>query len=114
MDTGSILYEIDGIDKELVRLRKKVRELNDRKKSLMTQAITNMQDSGETSIVHRGKTYKLEERQRHTRKTDRKKKEDALLVLADEGFHGVEAEEMFDKLTGALRGPETINYTLKK
>ena len=114
MDTGSILYEIDGIDKELARLRKKVTELNKRKKDLMTQAIDNMHDSGETTITHRGKTYALEEHQRHGRKTDRKKREDVLTVLADEGFHGDEAEEMYNKFTGAMRGPETLSYKLKK
>ncbi len=114
MDTGSILYEVDGIDKELARLRGKVRELNKRKKDLMDQAIDNMKDSGDTSIIHRGKTYVLEERPRHGRKTDKKKRDDALVILADEGFHGEEADEMYSKLTGALRGPETVTYALRK
>ena len=114
MDTGSLLYEVDGIDKELARLRAKVRELNKRKKDLMVQAVENMKKSGETSIVHRDKTYFLEERQRHGRKTDKKKREDALVILADEGFHGDEANEMYEKLTGALRGPETKIYRLRK
>ncbi len=114
MDTVSILYEIESIDKELSRLRKKVRELNQRRKELLDQAVENMREAGEESITHRGKTYVLEERQRRGRKTDQKKKQDALLVLQDEGFHGEEAEEMYNKITGAMRGPETIVYTLKK
>ena len=114
MDIGSILYEVDGIDKELARLRKQVTELGKRKKDLMSQAINILHESGETSITHQGKKYVLEERQRHSRKTDKKKREDALSVLADEGFHGEEAEEMYGKLAGALQGPETVIYTLKK
>ena len=114
MDFGSILYEIDGIDKELARLRKKTSELNKRKKDLMTQAIEDMKESGETSVVHKGKTYTLEERPKHGRKTDKKKREDTLSILADEGFNGEEAEEMYNKLTGAMKGPETVIYKLAK
>ncbi len=108
MDTGSILYEVEGIDKELARLRKEVRELNNRKKDLLTQAVNNMKDSGDTQISHRGKTYILEERSRHARKNDKKKREDALTILNDE------AVEMYVKLTDALRGPETFIYRLKQ
>lgn len=114
MDTASILYEIDGIEKELARLRKRVKSLNTRKKQLMDQVITNMKDSGETEVTIRGKKYYLEERARHGRKTDKKRKEDALHVLQEEGFQGHEAEEMYDKLTDALRGPEQTIYTLRK
>ena len=114
MDTGSILYEVEGIDKELARLRKEVRELNNRKKDLLTQAVNNMKDSGDTQISHRGKTYILEERSRHARKNDKKKREDTLTILNDEGFHGNEADEVYVKLTDALRGPETFIYTLKQ
>ncbi len=113
MDTGSILYEIDGIDKELARLRKRMNELNKRKKDLMTQAVEYMKDTGETQITHRGKTYILEERARHIRKNDKKKRDDTLTILNDEGFHGDEADEMYTKITGALRGPEMIIYKLK-
>nr|QBK87237.1 MAG: uncharacterized protein LCMAC201_01390 [Marseillevirus LCMAC201] len=113
MDTGSILYEIEGIDKELARLRKKVRELNKRKKDLLEQAVNNMHESGETQIAHGGKTYILGERSQHVRKNDKKKRQDTLTILNDEGFHGDQADEMYDKITGALRGPETITYTLK-
>ncbi len=114
MDAGSILYEVDGIDKELSRLRKKMNELTKRKKELMVQAIDYMQESGETTIEHRGKTYVLEERSRHVRKNDKKKREDTMLILQEEGFDGVEAEEIYTKITDALRGPETRVYALKK
>ena len=114
MDTGSLLYEIDNIDVEVSRLRKEMKKLNDRKKELMTQAIENMKNNGEETITHRGKTYVLQERLKHTRKPDKKKKEDAMLILQDEGFHGTEAEEMYNKITDALKGPEKTTYTLAK
>lgn len=114
MDIGAIFYEIDSIDKELVRLRKKTSELNKRKKALVTNIIESLQDSGENTVTHKGKTYTLEERQRFGRKPDKKKREDALSILADGGFHGEDADEIYNKLTEALKGPEIVSYTLKK
>lgn len=114
MDTGSLLYEIENIEKELVRLRTSVKELNSRKKDLERQIIEIMQDTDEQSITHNGKTYTLEETQHRGRKADKKKREDALAILAAEGYHGEEAEEMYNKLTSALRGPENITFKLKK
>ena len=113
MNTGALLYEIQNIDKELVRLRKRTRELNQRKKNLLNQAVDIMIESGETSFTYQGKTYKLEEHKRHTRKNEKKKHADTLDILNTEGFHGEEAEEMYEKLSSAYRGPEVVSYKLK-
>ena len=113
MNNGSLLYEIDSIDKELARLRKKIRDLGKRKKELTANVIENLKESGEVSVTHNGKTYVLEERGRHCRKSDKKKKHDAILVLQEEGFHGAEAEEIYDKITEALKGPEQTTFVLK-
>lgn len=114
MDVGSMLYEIDEIDKELVRLRKVMRELGDRKKQLTTKTIDTLKEKGETEYTHNGKKYMLEERVTHVRKTDKKKRQDAISILQEEGYETHEAEEMYEKITGALKGPETNIVTLKK
>ena len=82
-------------------------------KNLLNQAVDNMRGSGETTLVHQGKTYKLEEHTHHVRKNDRKKREDTVSILNDEGFHGEEAEDMYEKILGAYRGPESVSYQLK-
>lgn len=114
MDSESLLYEIDNIDIEISRLRKNLKTLNERKKELTTQVIDNIQNSGQDTIIHGGKKYVLQKRQKHTRKPDKKKKEDTMLILQDEGFNGIEAEEMYNKITNALKGPEKTHLTLSK
>jgi hypothetical protein len=113
MNIGDCLYEIQSIDKELVRLRKKTRELGSRKKNLLNQIVEGMKETGDTEIIHKGKTFTLEEQLRHTRKNDKKRKEDIMELLNGEGFQGTEAEEMYEKISGAMRGPETKVYKLK-
>ena len=114
MDTDSILCEITTIDKELSRLHKDMRVLSTRKKNLISQAVENMQSMGQTRHDHAGKTYILEEKTLHTRKPTKKKHDDAILVLHEEGFDGTQAEEMYDKITNAMRGPTKLSYILKR
>ena len=114
MDVGSMLYEIDEIDKELTRLRKVTRDLSTRRKDLMNKTIEKLRERGDTEYTHNGKKYILEERVKHIRKPDKKKRQDAISILQDEGFENHEAEEMYEKITVALRGPETNVVTLKR
>lgn len=113
MDIGSLLYEIDGITKELVRIRKTTKDLNTRKKNLTNQIISIMKDNGDDTLVHNGKTFELREIQRYGRKSDKKRHEDAIVVLQDEGINGDQAEDIYRKLSGVLKGPEITTFTLK-
>ncbi len=114
MNTGGFLYEVQNIDKELVRLRKRIRELNQRKKHLLNQIIDTMKEYGETNFIYQGKTYKLEEHKHRIRKNEKQKHQDTLDILNAEGFHKEEAEEMYEKLLDAYRGPESVSYKLRK
>lgn len=108
-----MLYEINNIDKELTRLRKKTRDLNDRKKILSQQAITAMRENDELQIKSGGKTYRVEEKAQYSRKGEKKKKEDAIAILIEEGYSKEDAEEMYIKLSGALKGVTKTTYVLK-
>lgn len=114
MNIGSVLYEIQELDKELKRLRKKTTELNKRKKDLMNKAIESARKTGDTSVTFKGQTYTIEERSRHTRKSNKQKRKDTLNILQENGIEGYEAENMYKAIQGAFRGPEKVIYTLKK
>jgi hypothetical protein len=114
MDTQACLYEIDGIDTELVRLRKKVKVLNLRKKNLQAIVINNLKESGEEQYVHKGKKYIVEEQTRYSRKNDKKRREAALSVLGEEGIHGAEADDLYSKISSSFIGSEKVCYKLKK
>jgi uncharacterized protein YlzI (FlbEa/FlbD family) len=108
MDNPGLLYEINNIDIELTRLRKKVFELNKRKQLLTSKIISNMKDSGETEIFHNGKKFVLEEAIRHSRKSDKNKKQDVLFVLQEQGVERPDAEELYSKLNKVLKGTEKV------
>jgi hypothetical protein len=106
------MYEVKGIEKEVKNLQKKVRELNKRKKNLLSKIIDQLQETGDETITYDGKTYTLTEQQRHTRKGDSKKREDAMGILQEQGLYGEEAEVVYSKLSGAMRGKEILTYKL--
>lgn len=114
MDISSILYEIDSLDKELVRLRKTVSELNKRKKILTDQAIQILNDSDEKVYTFNGKKYAISEKIKTLRKTKKTVKKDLFALFEEEGITGHDAEEMYNKITNTLKGTETISYSLKK
>lgn len=113
MNTDALLYEVQGLQKELTRLRSQMKRHNARIKDLMNQVIDNMRANDEVEHTYNGQTYHLKENKVHTRKAAEKKKKDALLVLEEEGIEGPGAEEVYHKLVDAFRGPEKINYVLK-
>jgi len=113
MDTNSILYEVENLDKELLYLRNKISLLNKRKKKLLEDVITNMQELGEESFNYKGKKFNIVEKTKHVRKKNENKKKDTMNILRDEGINGDTAKEIYSKLTDALKGPVKIVYTLK-
>jgi len=113
MNTDALLYEVQGLEKELIRLKKSVKTCNERKKKLMNKVIENMKANNEEKHVYNGKTYYVKELKIHSRKADKIKKKDALNVLVDEGVDGIGAEEIYYKLVDALKGPEKTRLILK-
>lgn len=114
MDIGGILYELDGIEKEIVRLRKKLSGLNSRKKELTTKVIDIMKENGDETTKYNGKTYTLEQKPRHTRKPIKQKMTDVISILEEQGIERHEAEDIYHHITDAMKGPEKVVYTLKK
>lgn len=113
MNTDALLYEVQSLKTEIDRLKKDMKRHNTRIKNLMDQVIENMLANDEHEHTFNGKTYKLNENTIHTRKTDDKKKKDALLVLEEEGIEGPGAEQVYNKIVDAFKGPEKTRYVLK-
>jgi seryl-tRNA synthetase len=114
MDINSTLFEVTSIDTELQRLRKKVVELNKRKKLLADKIIEHLKETDETEVSYQGKVYRLTEKIKHSRKSTQKQRESILSVLSEEDIHGDDAKELCDRLLNdALRGSESVTYTLK-
>lgn len=114
MDAGAALYEVEQIDKELVILRKRTKELTARKKHLVMCAINNMLATEQSQIRYGNKTFVLKEQTRFARKATTQKRKDALSVLCEEGIYGDEAEQLYSRLTKALKGEQRIEYTIHK
>jgi predicted esterase YcpF (UPF0227 family) len=110
---ASILYEIDSINKELTRLKKRVSELNKRKKTLTDKIITNLQETGETSISYNGKTYKLTEKHITKNIKPLQAKPQAIQILQELGIEDYQASEVFEKLTQTIKGEEKIVFKLQ-
>lgn len=113
MDSGSMLYEVDNIDKELKRMRKKMKDLNTRKKELVNQIIEYMRENDKKEETYNGRKFILKEKPKSSRKAKQETKADIIAILNEEGFHGNEAEEMYNKIVSANKGPEEIVYELK-
>ena len=114
MNTDALLYEVQGQEKELKRLKGRVKTCNERIKDLMSQVYENMRQAGEEDHVYNGQTYHIEEKTVKTRKGDTKKRQDVLTVLNDEGIEGPDAEEIYEKVLGAMHGPETVRHRVVK
>lgn len=114
MDIKSFVYEITSIDKELKRMRGKMRELEKKRGALFDKTIALMKERGETQITINGQQYTLEERVVHSRKADKKKKQDAMTLLQEQGIQRYDAEELYSKLDKALKGQEKVTLRLKK
>lgn len=107
------MYEVESINKELARLRKKTRELGARKRGLLDKAADNLIARDETRIEHKGKVYNLVEKKLTTRKSNKDKKADAMNVITHNGFYGRDAEELLDQISAAFKGPEQTRYTIQ-
>jgi len=115
MNTDALLYEVQGLEKELARLKASTKICKNRIDTLMSQVVQNMRTNGIEKYTYNGQTYNLKEHKIHTRKKDVEKKKDAITVLQeDAGIEGQGAEEVYNKLVNALRGPEKVSYVLKK
>ena len=110
MDTSSILYEVENIDKEINRLKVKITGLNTRKKSLMNQAINNIKDS-DTDFFYNGKKISIKEKAVYTRKNEKRKKQDTLNILRDEGISN-NPDDLYNKITYALKGQQKTKISL--
>jgi len=112
MDTASIFNELEKLEKELLMLRKKSAEFNKRKKALTASLIETMRQTNKKEMSYNGKTIKLEERELHSRVSDKKKQAGVINVLKDKG---VSADESLIKdLVSVIKGPSKTVYTLKK
>lgn len=114
MDINANLYEINSIDKELSRLKKQVNDLNKKKKALTQNIINKLIENGEKEIVYKNEKYILEEKQQRSRKNDKKKHNDTIQILNEAGYYGIDAEEIYSKLSDAFQGQGKVIYRLKK
>lgn len=112
MDTASIFYELEKIEKELVMLRKKTADFNKRKKALTASLIETMRQTNKKELSYNGKTINLEERELHSRLSEKKKQAGVINVLKD---NGVSADDsLIKELVSVIKGPSKTVYAIKK
>lgn len=114
MEINAHVYEITSIEKELKRMRMKMRELDKKRRGLLEKTIKLMKDRGQSEITINGQKYSLQEQVIHARKGDKKKKQDAVTILEEQGIQRYDAEELYTKLDKALKGEEKVALRLKK
>lgn len=117
-------YEIEQLEKENKRLKaelKKIRDTmngnlkknNSRIRELEMQIIKGLQSKGKDSIEYKGKVYHARAKIRHVRKSEKVKKEEIMNVLKETGEDEEEIENIYDKLSKAMRGDEHLEWSLK-
>jgi hypothetical protein len=105
--------EIEKLDKEMKILRDKIKNFQKRKKELHTEIVDELQENNKESWVFSGIKYVLEEKTIKGRKKEADKKKDinGLLQKLEDGE--LSAEELYEQVLLAMRGPETTKILIK-
>ena len=111
MTLKGIITEIENINKELKRLRSEIRRLNKRKSHLEAISVETMKKQRKDQYEHNGQRYKVEERERRKRKTEKQKREDTMNLLRN---FTSKPEELWKELDKTLRGESHTQLQLKK
>ena len=105
--------EIEKLDKEMKLLRDKIKTYQKRKKELNCEIIDELQENDKDSWVYSGIKYILEEKTSKGRKKESDKKKDISQVLQKLEEGELTADELYDQVLLALKGPETTKILIK-
>jgi hypothetical protein len=110
-----LFYEKNNIDTELKRLRQKIKDLNSRKKDLISQITEYMINHELETYTYNQKEYKLHEKPQYERRKAAEKREEALnIITAYCGVSAEEAQAVYEQLNLKKKGTEiSVKYTLK-
>ena len=113
MDFASNLYEINQLDKEIKNLSNMIKKHKERKKTLMNN-ISNylLENNKKEMVLSSGKTIKLEEYIRKTRKKEANKKTDVINVIKEHLTDDTNPEELYKEIKKSFQGEEKIEYKL--
>jgi len=106
----SLIKEMENLDKELKETRKKIQNLNKRKKTLKDQIVQNMIRSKEKKCTIQGKVYTVQEFERRTRKKESEKKQDVIDFLKD---YTNKPDELYNQIREKMRGKKQQTFVLK-
>lgn len=98
----AVVSEVNTINAELKILRKKVQELNQRKKKLEQEIIDFCEEKEQPGLKYKGTTIIAEERERHLYKSKKEKEKDAMEVLESQGIDNPQA--VLQQLLEAMKG----------
>jgi hypothetical protein len=111
MDTDALFREIEGIDIERKRLLIQMRKLNARRQDYKNRLVDAAQERGVEVLEYKGKKYSVKQKVLHTRKGDKARRKDAIHTLSNYVDED-EVEIIYDELSTAMKGKQTIKYVI--
>jgi hypothetical protein len=111
MDTDAIFREIEGIDIERKRLLKEMRKLNARRQDYKNKLVDAAQERCIETLEYKGKKYQVKQKVTHTRKGDNARRKDGIRTLSNYVDED-EVETVYDELSSALKGKQTIKFVI--